>query len=936
MKELSSPTLPSGTVTFLFTDIEGSTQLWDAAPDAMRVALARHDALVRAAIVDANGHVFKTVGDAFCAAFAMAPDALEAGLAAQRAIEDEPWPDAARIKVRMALHTGAVESRDQDYFGGTLNRVARLLATGHGGQTLLSQTTYELVRDSLPTSVSLHDLGAHKLKDLARPEQVYELRHPELRTGFPPIRSLSTHPNNLPQQITSFIGREKEIAEVSALLQASRLVTLTGAGGSGKTRLALQVGADVLERFPDGVWVVELAAVTDPGRVPQTMAAALGVKEEAGKTIAETLKDYVRPKQLLLILDNCEHVLDACATIADLLLRHSPSITIMATSRQSLGIAGERTYRVPSLSLPDRKERPSPRGLSMYEAVRLFIDRASLVRADFRVTNENAPALASVCWHLDGIPLAIELAAARARTLSIEEIDARLDQRFRLLTGGSRTSLPRQQTLRSLIDWSYDLLRPEEQRLLQRLSVFAGGWTLEAAESVCAGDEVPAMDVLDLLTSLADKSLVVVDPGDGRSRYALLETVRQYSAERLVESRGLETVGRRHCDYYLALAETAQRRLHDSDQAQWLQRLQQEHENLRAAFECALADASVGTALKFCSMLKKFWSVRGYFVEGRESCDRALERAGAVELAQLRSQVLHTAGELAYFQCDYPVAKARCAESVQLKRRLGDQRGVSISLNILAGVAFEQGDNATAWTLSQESLGITRAIGDDNLSAWVLRNLGEIAISEGRIAAARPLLEEALSIERKEGDVGGMAAALGILGDLALAGGDYADARSLHEQSLAMGQQIGDRIGIATSLTRLGHVAIEEGNYPAARALHEESLPIQRQLGDWEGIASSLEGLATVISTDNQSLRAARIWGAASRLREERTSPLAAVERPVFDRRVATARASAADDAAFDRAWAEGRALTLEEAVALALGDGVEGRRPGANERTSQ
>ena len=577
--------LPTGTVTFLFTDIEGSTKLWEAHPEVMRAALARHDILMRGAIVSANGYVFKTVGDAFCAAFAMAPDAVSAVLVAQLAIVAEPWPDETRIKVRMALHTGTVESRDGDYFGPALNRVARLLPSGHGGQTLLSQTTYDLVRDTLPDAVSLHDLGAHQLKDLARPEQVYQLQHPGLPSDFPPIKSLSTHRNNLPQQLTSFIGREKEIAAVRALMGTHRLLTLIGAGGCGKTRLSMQVAADSLEQFPDGAWLVELASLSNPGLVTQTVATILGVKEEPGKPITQTLTEHLKHKRLLLLLDNCEHLLEVCTKLADMLMRQCPGVKLLASSREALGIAGEQTFRVPSLTLPERKQTHTPQNLSTYESVQLFIDRALLVRADFQVTNQNAPSLASLCCHLDGIPLAIELAAARVRTLAVEEIDGKLDQRFRLLTGGSRTALPRQQTLRSLIDWSYDLLHELDKLLLQRLSVFAGGWTLAAAEQVCAGEGVADGEILDLLTSLSDKSLVAAELQGGHSRYRLLETMRQYARERLLESGGGEAVRERHREYFLALAEEAEPNLKGAEQAEWLQRLEAEHDNLRLALD---------------------------------------------------------------------------------------------------------------------------------------------------------------------------------------------------------------------------------------------------------------------------------------------------------------------------------------------------------------
>lgn len=443
---------PAGTVTFLFTDIEGSTKLWEAHPETMRATMGRHDALMREAIGASNGYVFKTIGDAFCAAFATATEALEAVLAAQLAVHAEVWPDETPIRVRMALHTGAVESRDDDYFGPPVNRVARLLSTVHGGQAVLSQTTYDLVRDYLPDQVALKDLGSHQLKDLARQEQVFQLLHPHLTAEFPPLLSLANQLNNLPQQLTSFIGREEETATLESLLAKSRLVTLTGSGGTGKTRLSLQVAANVLERFPDGAWLVELAPMNDPAFVAAAVTGVLGLKEQPGIPAVQTLVEHLKSKRLLLVLDNCEHLLDACAKLVDDILRQCPGVQILVTSREALGISGETIYRVPSLSLPDPKQPQTPESLSHFEAVRLFIDRATQVQTTFTVTNQNAPALASICQRLDGIPLAIELAAARVRSLSLEAINDKLDQRFRLLTGGSRTALPRQQTLRSLID----------------------------------------------------------------------------------------------------------------------------------------------------------------------------------------------------------------------------------------------------------------------------------------------------------------------------------------------------------------------------------------------------------------------------------------------------------------------------------------------------
>jgi len=477
----------SGTLTFVFTDIEGSTRLWDQFPAAMASALARHDGMVRD-IISQKGHVFKAMGDSVCAVFESPREAMIAAADVQRAIAKEDWGEIGPIKIRIGMHTGEAERRDNDYFGPSLNRVARILSTGHGGQVLLSQATYELVRDNLPSGVELRSLGEHRLRDLERPESVYQLVAEGLASDFAPLKSLSELPNNLPLQVTSFVGREKELTEVQELIKKNRLVTLTGSGGTGKTRLSLQAAAGLIPEFEDGVWLVELAPLTEPDLVPQTVAAALKVREEPGRPLLETLISHLKDKKILLLLDNCEHLLDAAARLADAIGKQCPRTHLVATSREPLAIQGEQVYRVPSLSTPDPKKKESAESLNTYEAVRLFIDRAVLAQPNFAVTNENAPAVAQICHRLDGIPLALELAAARVRAMPVETIAARLDDRFRLLTGGSRTALPRQQTLRATIDWSYGLLDEKEKTLLRRLSVFAGGWTLEAAEKVCADD----------------------------------------------------------------------------------------------------------------------------------------------------------------------------------------------------------------------------------------------------------------------------------------------------------------------------------------------------------------------------------------------------------------------------------------------------------------
>ena len=509
----------------------------------MPALFARHNLILHQAIEAHNGYVFQVVGDSFAAAFHSASDALHAAVDAQRDLQSEGWTPAI-IKVRMGLHTGAaqlqIDSNDNPYSGyATLAATQRIMSAGYGGQILLSGATRELVRDTLPKEAELLDLGEKRLKDLLRPEHLYQINVSGLPAIFPPLKTLDSFPNNLPTQLTTFIGRENEISELKQELHKHRLVTLTGSGGTGKTRLSLQVAAELLEKFEHGIWFVELAPLADPDLIPQTILSAIGIQEQQGKTPIELLKEYLHEKRVLIVLDNCEHLIEASARVVDALLNAAPKIRILASSREALAVKGELSYPVPSLSLPDMKHLPVIGQLSQYEAVRLFIDRASLVAPHFDVDKNNAPFIAQICYRLDGIPLAIELAAARVKMFSIEQISKRLDDRFRLLTGGARTALPRQQTLRALIDWSYDHLSEKERLLLCRLSVFAGDWTFEAAEEVCAGDNIESFDILDLLTQLVNKSLVVVMEGSqsGETRYRMLETIRQYAREKLSGSR---------------------------------------------------------------------------------------------------------------------------------------------------------------------------------------------------------------------------------------------------------------------------------------------------------------------------------------------------------------------------------------------------------------
>jgi len=912
--------LPSGTVTFLFTDIEGSTRLWEEYHEAMKRALGRHDAVLRAAIGTNRGHIFKTVGDAFDAVFPTAPGALAAALAAQRALSAEPWEVPGGLRVRMALDTGVAEERDEDYFGPTLNRTARLLAAAHGGQILLSRTTFELVRDALPADVTLRDLGEHRLKDLTRPERIFQVVASDVPGDFPSIKSLNTLPNNLPIQLTSFVGREREIASVKHHLAADRLVTLTGAGGAGKTRLALQVAAELLESYQDGVWLVQLESLADPALVPQTVASAVGVREEH-RPLVETVADFLHPKSLLLVVDNCEHLLVACAQLAETFLRRCPQLRVLATSQEPLGVAGEATYRVPSLSMPDAKQAPDPESLTQYEAVRLFAERAALSKRDFALTGGNALAVAQLVRRLDGIPLAIELAAARLKALSVEQIVARLDDRFRLLTAGTRTAVARHQTLKATMDWSYELLSEAERAMLRRVSVFAGGWTLEAAETVCSGEGIEPREVLDLLALLVDKSMVLVYEEDhGGPRYRLLETVRQYGRERLVESGEDEAVGRRHRDWYLRSAEEAEPGLQEPQQEIWLDRLEAEHDNLRAALEwCRTREDNPEYGLRLAGALWKFWEVRGYWSEGRAWLEGTLARSGELMNSQ-RVKGLNGAAYLAFFQGDYERAAALGEESLALSRKLGDKRGTASCLNILGLEAcrLERYDRAAA--LGEESLALSREVGDRWGVADAHAVMGLVARGQGDYTRAAALLEESLAQARQLGDKWRVAIVLNNLGLVAREQGDYDRAKTLLEETLAQFRLLGDKWGIAFSQSNLGIVAWNQGDHERAELLFRESLLLRRALGDKRGITTSLVGLAAVAAARGQAERSALLFGAAEALREAIRVPVPPFIRDEYDRRVAALRATMREQA-FTEAWAEGRAMSMDRAIAAALGE---------------
>jgi len=726
---------------------------------------------------------------------------------------------------------------------------------------------------------------------------------------------------NLPQVLTSFVGREREIAEIKRLLPQTRLLTLTGTGGIGKTRLALQAAAEVLDAYGDGIWFVDLAPLNDPALVPSALAQVLGVKESAGQSLKLTLCAHLRTKEMLLVLDNCEHLLGSSADIVDVIVRDTPSIAIIATSREPLHVASEKIYPVNALSLPDPKAEAT--AIVRSDAVQLFLDRARQLRSRFDLEGPRARAAAMICVRLDGLPLALELAAARIAVLPVEEIERLLDQRFRLLTRGDG-NLPRQQTLRAMLDWSYELLDTAEQQLFARLSVFVGGWTIAAAKAVGETEAIAPDDVVYLLIALIEKSLVVAD--ENGDRYRMLETVRAYAKEKLAVSGDAATVQNRHRDHFVALAEEMKPKLMGAEQALCFRRLEEEHDNMRTALDWSLVATGSEAGLRLCAALQWFWITRGYVAEGRQWCARALAKDGAEEGTSARATVLNAEALMAAGESDYAAARTLHGESLAIRRQLGDRSGVATLLNNLGLLAWHQGELAEARSLLEESLAIMRELANRQGTANALNNLGNVAQVLGDLVSARTLQEESLVIMRDLGDRRGTAVLLDNLGELAIAQGDYESAKELFEESLVIARELGFREGIARSLCCLGELAEGQGNYPVARILHEESLVIRQELGDKAGIADSLEDFAAMMAVVGGARDAARVLGAAERLREEVGSPLPPSERPRYDQRVAAVCNAMGDEPAFDRAWQEGRALTLEQATELALRESVDRR----------
>jgi predicted ATPase/class 3 adenylate cyclase len=936
------PDLPTGTVTFLYTDIEGSTKRWELDPGAMKAAVARHDVLVREAIETGGGAVFRRMGDAFCAAFSSAPQAVDTVLLAQKAILTEEWdPAVAPIRVRIALHTGLGEVRDGDYVGAHLNRVARLLSTAHGGQTLLSGATYELVCDLLPEGVSLRDLGQHKLKDLQRPEHVYQLVSADLPSDFPPILILNTIANNLPAQPTEFIGRERELEGVCELLcrPQVRLVTLSGPGGTGKTRISLQVGANVLEKFRDGVFFVPLTSVSDPALVPEAIAESLKLGETGDRPAKDSLKEYLRQKEMLLILDNFEQVVGAAPVVGELLAA-APHLRMLVTSREVLHVYGEKEFPIPPLQLPDLRHLPPIERLADYESVRLFVERATSAKPDFELTPDNAAPIAEICTRLDGLPLAIELAAARTRLLSPQAILSRLESRLKLLTSGSRDLPARQQTLRGAIDWSYHLLSPDEAMLFRRLSVFVGGCTLEATEAVCElpiadfklqndGDSntlqstiynSQSIDLLDGLGSLVDKSLLrQVEQPEGESRFVMLETLREYAHEQLEGCGELDAMRAQHAHYYLSLAEQFEVEVLGAKQKQGLQRAEREHDNLRAALEWTISErGNREIGLRIGSALYRFWHTAGYLAEGRRWMTALLD--GVTGRTTLTAKSLYAAGYMVFLLGDLPAARTLLEESAAMSRELGETLWLAYALHILGAVTAFGNDPEEGRAISAEATAIFRRLGLEGKSGLVLSLLtgGVLTLLQGDYSASQTALEEARLVSRELGDDYMRAQASTYLGDLARIECDYARAGAYYEESLPVFRDFRGRGDVPALLHNMGYVALAARDYARAWDLFRESLALQQEIENKQGLAECLSGFASLAAAQDDAHKAARLFGATEALRQSSGAYMWPAERVEWERNLAGAKAQL-DEAAWERAWAEGKDMAVEKAIKYAL-----------------
>jgi predicted ATPase/class 3 adenylate cyclase len=871
---MSNP-VAAAPVTFLFTDLEGSTRLWEAMPEAMPKALADHFRLLGEAVAGGDGRIVSDTGDGIFAVFPSPQGAVSAAVAAQRAFRAARWEATGPLRVRMGVHTGEATHDHDDYHGTEVNRCARLMATAHGGQVIVSEATYSLVRDTAPAGVSFVDLGKHRLKDLARPERIYQVLHADLPADFPPLNSLGSFPNNLPAELSSFIGREDELAAVQDALGRSRLVTLTGAGGAGKTRLALQVAADRIEKHSDGVWLVDLAGLSVPGLVAQAVVSALRAPELPGRPALDALNSYLASRNLLIVLDNCEHLIGAAADLTATILRSAPKVSFIATSRESLNVPGEISWRVPPLSLPDEQDDES---WNLSEAVALFVERARAADQTFSLTREMRPAIATICRRLDGLPLAIELAAARVRALSVDEISTRLHDRFSLLTGGARTALPRQRTLEAAVAWSYDLLEEDERRLFARLSIFAGSFDLAAAEEVCSGGGIGPGQILDLLTRLVDKSLVSVLHNGGSSRYRLLETLRDYARNRLPTSPDAPSVREAHTRWAVAYAEAAGTHMLGPEQGRWLVEIAANMDDLRAALGRSLEAGDPETGLRILVGLDQWWPMTA-IREARHWLEQMLADTDGVSRGMLG-------------------------------------RGLSTYGVVLA----IHGERERAAEVQKRALALLREAGDARAIAWSMHYLAIAQWGLDKPEQVKELMLDALSAFEQLNEPVGILRSLWWLVLWELEFGDVENAVRYESRLRDLASRIPAPIARAHAAEAAGLLARLQGDLDDAARMLGAAVGLYATIRNAGCLSHCLEHVA-LWSLDRGNLaEAATILGAVDAIREDLVGNTAV---PPFEQmwheRATTASREGLGEAAFRAAWGRGRAMKLQEAIASGL-----------------
>jgi predicted ATPase/class 3 adenylate cyclase len=967
--DLPFPVLPGGTVTFLFTDIEGSTQLLRRLREQYSALLDHQREILRAAFMAWGGHEVDTRGEEFFVAFPRATDAVAAAVDAQRRLSTHSWPEGVNVRVRMGIHTGEPWVAGEGYVGIDVHRAARIANVGHGGQVLLSETTAALVLDELPTEVTLLDLGRHRLKDVPRMERIRQLVIAGLPADFPPLKSLESQPageqekprHNLPAELTPFIGREAELDEIGGQLQdpAKRLLTLVGVGGMGKTRLALRAAEELIDTFPNGVWLVEFAKLRDPKLVPQQTAAALGVsaqEAEQDQDVTDVLANYLRSKKLLLLLDNCEHLVEACAELAQTLLTDCPDIQLVATSREALGIPGEVSFVVPTMTVPP--DGSQPQELEQYEASRFFLDRARAALPPFQPSSENSAAIVNICRRLDGIPLAIELAAARVKILAPEQIAELLWDRFRLLAGGPRTALPRHQALRATLEWSFNLLSEPEQRLFSVLSVFAGGWSLENAQTLMQDDSHWEADILEVLSNLVSKSLVTVSREAGHVRYGMLETVHQYASELLELSGGGEAFRRRHARLFIQLAESADPGLRGAEQLIWLETLEVEHENIRAALAWMIASDEADATARLLGALGWFWFIRGYWEEAWRWLTMSLDMVSD-PVPELRAKALCRVGAIEIIRGNLDGPPELIQEALEIYTQSSDQEGIAWCLNLLGQVTtFDKQDLEQGAANLQQSIELFRALGDEWGVAWSTRYLGQIAELQEDVQLALALQEEALQGFEKLGDVWNAAHSLFLIGGTLRDSGEYAQAEQCYRESYARCASVKDIVMEAHALQGMGMVELEMERFADAEKSLRRSLDVMERIGDEncrarissylarvaqhhgdfdqaatlfrdslagylklrreDQIAICIARFAALAAQQGHEHRAARLLGSALTLIENTEAWLPPPFREELDQIVLELQ-DALGEQAIAQAYALGERMTLQEAARYAL-----------------